>query len=137
MDFFEHQEQARKNSGRLIVLFGLAVLAIVGSVYLAVMLAIGLESGAQLGLWHPRAFGWIASGVLLLVAAGSLWKSAQLRGGGAVVARRLGGRRIEPSTSDLLERRVLNVVQEMAIASGRGRVNRCVNVSGGCFALMI
>ena len=118
MDFFEHQEQARKNSGRLIVLFGLAVLAIVGSVYLAVMLAIGLESGAQLGLWHPRAFGWIASGVLLLVAAGSLWKSAQLRGGGAVVARRLDGRRIEPSTSDLLERRVLNVVQEMAIASG-------------------
>jgi Zn-dependent protease with chaperone function len=43
---------------------------------------------------------------------------AQLKGGGAVVARQLGGRRVDPDTHDPLERRLLNVVQEMAIASG-------------------
>lgn len=116
MDFFEHQERARKNSGRLVVLFGLAVAGVVFSVYAVIMLfgVVRLHTA----FWHPHAFVWIAAVVLGVVLSGSLYRMAQLRGGGAVVASRLGGRRVDPASVDPLERRLLNVVQEMAIASG-------------------
>ena len=55
---------------------------------------------------------------LALIAGGSLFKIAQLSGGGTVVAERLGGRRVYPNTTDPTERRLLNVVEEMALASG-------------------
>ena len=116
MDFFEHQERARKSSQRLVLLFALAVAGIVASVYLTVMLFVVIKLNGQ--LWEPRAFSAIAVAVLAVVGAGSLYKIAQLNGGGAVVAKRLGGRRVDPGSTDPLERRVLNVVQEMAIASG-------------------
>jgi Zn-dependent protease with chaperone function len=116
MDFFEHQEQARKNSGRLVVLFCLAVAGIIASVYLAVMLFFDIRMG--IGIWHPGVFVAITGAVLAVVVSGSLFKMGQLKGGGSVVARQLGGRRIDPGSQDPLERRLLNVVQEMAIASG-------------------
>jgi Zn-dependent protease with chaperone function len=59
-----------------------------------------------------------AAGTLVVVGGGSLFKIAQLRGGGRVVAEELGGRRITPDTSVPIEQRVVNVVEEMAIASG-------------------
>ena len=55
---------------------------------------------------------------MALILGGSLFKLAQLRGGGTVVAERLGGMRIYPNTTDPHQRRVLNVVEEMALASG-------------------
>ena len=116
MDFFDHQERARKSSQRLVLLFALAVAGIVASVYLTVMSFVVIKMNGQ--LWEPRAFSVIAVVVLAVVGAGSLYKLAQLNGGGAVIAKRLGGRRVDPGSSDPLERRVLNVVQEMAIASG-------------------
>ena len=116
MDFFEHQEQARQSSRRLVILFVLAVAGIVASVYLAIMAFVVTKMNGQ--FWEPRAFAAVAASVLAVVAAGSLYKIAQLNGGGSVVAKRLGGRRVDPGSADLLERRVLNVVQEMAIASG-------------------
>lgn len=59
--------------------------------------------------------GSLVGGVIMV---GSWSKLAQLSGGGKVVAQSLGGRPVEPTTSDLTERRLLNVVEEMAIASG-------------------
>src|SRR2546429_5918386 len=53
-----------------------------------------------------------------LMGVASLYKSMELRGGGGVVARALGGVRIARDTSDLKRKRLLNVVEEMAIASG-------------------
>ena len=53
-----------------------------------------------------------------LIAGGSLFKIAQLAGGGTTVAERLGGRRMYPNSLDPNERRLLNVVEEMALASG-------------------
>ena len=56
---------------------------------------------------------------LLLIIGGSLYKVVELRrGGGTLVAERLGGKRIYPNTKDRVERRLLNVVEEMALASG-------------------
>ena len=54
----------------------------------------------------------------MLIACGTLFKIAQLAGGGSVVAERLGGKRVFPNTTDPVERRLLNVVEEMALASG-------------------
>jgi Zn-dependent protease with chaperone function len=53
-----------------------------------------------------------------VVGGGALFKTAQLRGGGRVIAEELGGRRLNPDTSVAGERQLLNVVEEMAIASG-------------------
>ena len=66
----------------------------------------------------PRLLILATLGTLLVVGGGSLYKIAQLRGGGRVVAEELGGRLVDGSTSDPVERRLLNVVEEMAIASG-------------------
>ncbi|MEC9055102.1 MAG: M48 family metallopeptidase, partial [Verrucomicrobiota bacterium] len=60
----------------------------------------------------------IAGVTVLLILGGTAYKSAQLRQGGRVVAEGLGGRPVLPGTGDLKERQLLNVVEEMAIASG-------------------
>src|SRR5690606_32267658 len=66
--------------------------------------------------WHlVSAISVLVVGV---VVAGSLFKHFQLRSGGKAVAEALGGRPIDPGSTDLEERKVLNVVEEMAIASG-------------------
>ncbi|MGB3648515.1 MAG: M48 family metallopeptidase, partial [Desulfobulbales bacterium] len=55
---------------------------------------------------------------LLVVISGSLYKIAVLRSGGARVAEMLGGMLIPASSDAFLEKRLLNIVEEMAIASG-------------------
>ena len=57
-------------------------------------------------------------GTLALIGGGSLYKIASLAGGGHTVAELLGGRPLSPQTTDPDERKLLNVVEEMAIASG-------------------
>ena len=56
--------------------------------------------------------------VLIVIVGGSAYKTMALSAGGAAVAESLGGRLISHSTNDLHERKALNVVEEMAIASG-------------------
>ena len=127
MDFFQHQEVARRKTGLLIVYFVLAVLLIVLAVY-AVVAGVLLtqvndrrSEGRPFHLtdaWRPELFFPVAGGTLAVIGLGSLYRMASLRGGGEVVARQLGGRRLDPGTTDLGERKLLNVVEEMAIASG-------------------
>jgi Zn-dependent protease with chaperone function len=68
--------------------------------------------------WQPELLVGVALATLAVVAAGSLYKISQLRGGGSVVAEALGGTLVASDTSDPDQRRLLNVVEEMAIASG-------------------
>ncbi|HEY0634549.1 MAG TPA: M48 family metallopeptidase [Gammaproteobacteria bacterium] len=120
MDFFGAQAQARRQTRRLIVLFILAVLAVIGAVYLAVM-AIFFTSGEaeHFSLWEPQLLLLIAGGTSLLIGGGSLYKiSALASGGGESVAEAMGARQVARATTDPMERRLLNVVDEMAIASG-------------------
>ena len=56
--------------------------------------------------------------VMGVLGLASLYKSMELRGGGGVVARSLGGVLVSSDTTDLKRKRLLNVVEEMAIASG-------------------
>ncbi len=117
MDFFEHQERARRKTGLLVVYFVVAVALIIVAVYLAVVAVLFYGEGGGT-LWVPELFVVISAGTLAIVAIGSLVKIVELSGGGAVVARALGGRPVAPNTRDLRERVLLNVVEEMAIASG-------------------
>jgi Zn-dependent protease with chaperone function len=123
MDFFEHQERARRNTKLLVVYFVVALALIVLAVYLAVagLLFYGTEGQIQPSgyfLWFPQVFASVSLGTLVIVGLGSVYKIALLSSGGRVVARSLGGRRVSPGTRELGERILLNVVEEMAIASG-------------------
>src|SRR4051812_45659479 len=125
-DFFQRQSDARRNTKWLVVMFVLAVIGIVGTTMFATAVVVGgtqHRSASRRGQFAPDSFPWqipIVAGVaaLGLIAGGSLFKIAQLAGGGTVVAERLGGRRVYPNTTDPIERRLLNVVEEMALASG-------------------
>ncbi len=125
MDFYQAQDDARRSTTRLIVYFILAVISLVIMTNLLVMLVFGyVESPDQLTLQNiAHQFDWMtfsAIGVMvvLIIAVGSAYKIMTLAGGGQVVAESLGGTPINSNTGDPLERKVLNVVEEMAIASG-------------------
>ena len=122
MDFFEYQDQARRTTRRLVAYFVLAVVLIVVAVYLAVMMVVhysmsdGLLEPFQ--WWNPQIFLWAVSSTLAVIVIGSIYKMYVLSDGGEVVARWLGGRPINSNTTNPEERRLLNVVEEMSIASG-------------------
>jgi len=120
-DFFAKQENARRQSGRLLLLFALAVIGVSLAVYLVAALTrlwLFTWDGAATGFWHPQLFFWTTAGTFLFVAVASLWKIQELREGGAGIAVALGGKLVPPQTRDPQERQLRNVVEEMAIASG-------------------
>jgi Zn-dependent protease with chaperone function len=135
MDFFEEQDLARRRTVQLILLFAAAVVGVVVAVYFLAMLfytagatdAAGVaymtgdyDNVGQLALsfWDPGVLLFALCSTTTVVGLGSLYKIAQLRDGGSAVALSLGGRKLDPDATKLEERRLLNVVEEMAIASG-------------------
>jgi Zn-dependent protease with chaperone function len=110
----------------LVVYFAIAVACIIASVYVASLLILyGTGSERQPGeplpelvLWDPQLFLYVVLGTLGVVIIGSLYKTAALSKGGSAVAEALGGRLISPNTSHPEERKLRNVIEEMAIASG-------------------
>ncbi|MDB6109895.1 MAG: htpX 1 [Pedosphaera sp.] len=124
MDFFERQDTARRHTKLLVVYFILAVIGIIAAVYLAVALIFagnGLKHhSAALPdlLWNPKLLLGVAAGTVALIFCGSSYKTLQLSSGGSAVAEMLGGRPVDANTADPDERKLLNVVEEMAIASG-------------------
>jgi len=121
MDFFGRQDWARRRSKWLVFYFVLAVILIVVAINAATYFAFRVSGVTLLTPteWlRTPAFGWLSVIALAVIALGSLLKMAQLSGGGKAVADMVGARRILPETPDPLERRLINVVEEMAIASG-------------------
>lgn len=125
MDFFRQQDRARRQTRLLVIAFSAAVLAIVLAMNLLALAAFGRFQSPDEG-WFSASF-WLANGqVVALTSAitvatillASLYRTLQLRGGGSQVARELGGVEVDGSTTDPLRRRLLNIVEEMAIASG-------------------
>jgi Zn-dependent protease with chaperone function len=78
------------------------------------------QSNCQIStsLWHPQVFLVVLISTSLIIGGASWSKTNKLKAGGAVIAVELGGRRILPEIATPAEQQLLNVVEEMAIASG-------------------
>ncbi|KAF0095311.1 MAG: Zn-dependent protease with chaperone function [Puniceicoccaceae bacterium 5H] len=130
LDFFGAQEQAHRKTRGLILYFALAVILIVVAVYGIVTGAIYLavsQQGPQTGygpasptvpLWDLQRFALSGGLAILIIFGSAMLKLIEFSQGGGAVARSVGGRKIDETTRQPDERRLLNVVEEMAIASG-------------------
>jgi len=133
MNFYQAQDDARRRTKFLIWYYLLALIGIVFAIYSLVALylmsqgsreSVVWQNGElvrtlkQPSYWDSQLFAVVAGITALVIGGGSLFKRMQLSGGGAVVAADLGGRPIDPDTRDADERKLMNVVEEMAIASG-------------------
>ena len=142
MDFFQSQDDARKKTKKLVIYFAMAVIAIILAIYSLLVPALlaadkkvkqsvhitgpGNTVGERTdyvgarrsGYFHLDWFLMVAGGVSAVILLGSGFKTLQLNAGGEAVARDVGGRRVDPNTGDADERKLMNVVEEMAIASG-------------------
>ena len=119
MDFFERQDVARRTTLLLIALYIVGLLALVVSL-VAVYWVIAITLLNLVVFSETFLLGLIAVVVITIAIIGlsTLYRVVSLRGGGSVVAEGLNGRLVDPGTRDLHERRAINVVEEMAIASG-------------------
>ena len=125
MNFFEAQARAKRQTSWMLLLFGLAVAGLIVLTNLLVMALITYNRDARRfsGETFWQQFDWslfttVAAAVTILIVLGSVYKMVALSGGGRVVAEMLGGGLIPRNTDDPAQRRLLNVVEEMAIASG-------------------
>ena len=125
MDFFKHQDIARAKTSRLIALFILAILAIAFAVYGIALIIMFYHYSRQPGanlysfeMIQPELGFWVISATLLVILFGTIAKIIELAKGGRAIAEKQGGRLINTATTDAAERRLINVVEEMAIASG-------------------
>ncbi len=121
MDFFAQQDQAHRQTRKLIILFVLAVIGIVIAVNAGMTVAWFFATNQKSqSLQHlPIGFYFTNTAVtLLFIGGGMLFEMWRLSDGGDAVARMAGGTRVEPQSRDKQERRLLNIVEEMALASG-------------------
>ncbi|MDW7772595.1 MAG: M48 family metallopeptidase [Desulfobulbaceae bacterium] len=124
MDFFRAQDQARRTTGRLVILFTLAVISLIAMANLLVMAVFGyLPVSDPAAASAPAVFNWemftvVSIGVLAVVGLGSLYKISSLSSGGPSIAEMVGGQLIVDGSDDPDRQKILNVVEEMAIASG-------------------
>jgi Zn-dependent protease with chaperone function len=117
-NFFQQQDSARRKTFQLVVYFGLAILILIALVY-GLLLALDMYGarGPQ-SWWQPELLLLAAGGVGLLVGGASAFKVAQLASGGQAVALMMGGEEVPGATTDARQKRLLNVVEEMALAAG-------------------
>ncbi len=125
MNFFEAQDKARRKTGQLAFMFGAAVVALILLTNLLVAFAfgfIGTQTGVpfQQSIANIPADSWvfISVGVVGVVGVASLYKYLTIQAGGRTIAEALGGSLIHQNTQNPQQRRLLNVVEEIAIASG-------------------
>ncbi len=132
MDFFAAQELRRKKTKWLVLMYLAAVAATILGIYAVAELGLSVGAQAEFGSnggarhqssainfqFHPWLLGVVALANLIVIGGASLFKIAELRSGGHHIAAQMGGVRVPPSTTDLDLKRLLNVVEEMALASG-------------------
>ena len=123
-NFFEQQDHARRRTGLLVVCFVAGLVLMIGVLYIVALIILNASdqnsTGGRVEIEYFN--GWLLLAVsiftTLIVGGSSLFKIIQLRSGGRAVAEMLGAKQIDPSTRVHEERIALNVVEEMAIASG-------------------
>jgi len=126
MNFFQLQEQARLKTRWLVFIYAIAVVLIVIALDLVFLLVKHLTvseyspSGDMTTLLESNSNALLVFSLLIITFIGlaSLYRLMSLRGGGSKVAVSLGGSRVDASHPDRRVRRLVNIVEEMAIASG-------------------
>lgn len=128
MDFFEQQAKAHRKTKWLVIYFALAVISIIVMVYGVALIATSYAASRhhyypyseqpQFAVWNPQLFAWVTLGTLAVIFLGCTYKTMALSEGGSAVAESLGGRLVASNTNNPDERKLLNVVEEMSIASG-------------------
>jgi Zn-dependent protease with chaperone function len=119
MDFFAQQARVRGSSRRLVVLFVLAVVAIVAAIDAVVWLTMGHHAadGEPVASNLPLLFASSAA-VIAGIGLSSLFRIMSLSSGGKAVAESVGAVPVPPDTRDPQLRRLRNVIEEVAIAAG-------------------
>ena len=128
MNFYSAQENARKKTKYLVLLYILVLLVLTFLSTLVLMFVVPMFTGDPIMLNHfggsifdqrnlPTLF-WVGTFVMGGALISSLIKARALSKGGSVIAASLGGVKLSPNSKELNERKALNVVEEMAIASG-------------------
>jgi len=126
MNFFEAQDFARRSTHFLILLFLVAIAALLvlsnfivfEFIYFGEFASLTFTLSELERVFDPNLSILLSAAILAFICLGSLFKLAQLSSGGSVIAQSLGGVIIPRSSTDLLHKKILNVVEEMAIASG-------------------
>ncbi len=129
MDFFEHQAQAKAASNRLLLLFlafcVFIVLCVNGTIYVCLswssisQFASSNITFSDFLVWQFSYAGFITSVVtLFIIGSGSFGRWLELRHGGNGMAVKLGARSLGFASKDETEQKLINVVEEMAIAAG-------------------
>ncbi len=117
MNFFDAQDRARRATHWLVVVYVICTILIVAAVTLiaaVTLFGLGMD-GRPMDL---EVLGVIAVASTLLILGSSLYKTSVLSSGGGRVALDMGGTLVPPDVRDPLRKRLRNVVEEMAIASG-------------------
>src|SRR5271154_1756867 len=112
-DFFQQQNSARRKTFQLVLYFVLAILFLIALVY-GLLLALS----EPVSWWQPELLLVAALGVGLVVGGASAFKVAQLASGGQGVALMMGAVEVPGTTTDARQKRLLDVVEEMALAAG-------------------
>jgi Zn-dependent protease with chaperone function len=117
MNFFERQAAARSQSKRLLLLFGLAVLCIVFAVAVVLYVCfVGLNPDSEMSFLSVLVLSALLNSIV--IGGASLYRITSLRVGGEKIAQEMGGIPVAEDTTDFQLRRLRNVVEEIAIASG-------------------
>jgi Zn-dependent protease with chaperone function len=121
MDFFEHQDRARTRTAVLVLYFVLALLTITALINLGIYALIAWRSEMPPGYidWLISTPSlWLCGAVIVVMAGGSVYKLWQLRDGGIAMADLVGASHVPPDTPITDEHQLINIVEEMSIASG-------------------
>ena len=114
MNFFGAQDQARRTSRWLVLAYLLSAVLIVAGVT-AIVAAALYQGAAEI---NPAVLTATAIGTVAVIVGATLYKTSILSAGGGRVARDMGGTPVPANVQDPLRRRLRNVVEEIAIASG-------------------
>lgn len=123
MDFFSAQDNARRRTRNLVLLFLLSLLSLLAMTNVLLYLIFSFSNAnSELGSAAVGNPGWafyvsVSLAVLVVVVISSLFKTISLRQGGDAIARMMNARLLV-SAKSVDEQKLLNVVEEMAIASG-------------------
>lgn len=110
MNFWEAQRRARSRTTLFVILF------IILTIITATLVEIGMRYYAQESYQETIPWTGVLFALITFGVAGFQYMNFKLQGGG-VVARAMGGYQVTSDTSDLREKQLLNIVEEIAVAS--------------------